>query len=531
METATEFSTELGLQRLWGRRLTGNNLYEEDLGVLLQDRDVFPSAQIEIDEDAKSRPSSPCPPCQDPFYQDLVQSTFVPICQTECKKCTPEIKSVELNGASIKDIPAIYRIKNIKKHEFPAIGIYVDPRIVPGFKYRVRPIHQNGHQEKWLFKRRALELESIGRGYSRRITFKADRGNLNNNSNYFWADSRPEGFAFEIELVSPGDKFTIFDANRVPVGTLEITRNQVAQEEVGHRVLEDGCVEKTARVRSLCKVEWYEENNGDLIVPMSGVAISVKCKGIIKTRLIGVTIGSHPRRGFTLKAGINNRLRSTKVRGESIQDVPTTYTITGLDAHELPVIGTYVDPRIVPGFYYRVRPAGGKRRPLFNGRILKLISIGMGYGKRITFAPDSLNNPENYFWSDTHPEGLGFEPSAVRAGMKFEIIAGNLRLGEATVFRADAPQIEKEQEIMKNNTKEITIIKHIHVDITCHVTIDTRFDKSSEPVLMRISGTALVMKSPKNPEAQVLKIENIGLDSQLNILFSTQWDQLVFVPV
>lgn len=108
-------------------------------------------------------------------------------------------------------------------------------------------------------------------------------------------------------------------------------------------------------------------------------------------------------------------------------------------------IGTYIDPRIIPGFYYRVRPAAGKRRPLFNGKILKLVSTGMGYGKRITFASESLNHPENYFWSDSHPDGLGFEPSAVRAGMKFEILAGNLRLGEATVFRADAPQIEKEQ--------------------------------------------------------------------------------------
>lgn len=45
----------------------------------------------------------------------------------------------------------------------------------------------------------------------------------------------------------------------------------------------------------------------------------------------------------------------------------------------------------------------------------------MGYGKRITFKPDSLNTPENYFWSDSHPEGVGMEPRAIHPGMKFSI--------------------------------------------------------------------------------------------------------------
>lgn len=44
---------------------------------------------------------------------------------------------------------------------------------------------------------------------------------------------------------------------------------QVPQEEVGHRILEDGSVEKTVRIRSLCKVEWYEDSNCDIVVPVS----------------------------------------------------------------------------------------------------------------------------------------------------------------------------------------------------------------------------------------------------------------------
>lgn len=47
MESATEqISQELGLQRLWGRRLTSNNLEDEELTVLLGDREAFPNAKV-----------------------------------------------------------------------------------------------------------------------------------------------------------------------------------------------------------------------------------------------------------------------------------------------------------------------------------------------------------------------------------------------------------------------------------------------------------------------------------------------------
>jgi hypothetical protein len=47
---------------------------------------------------------------------------------------------VHLDAAKLGDFPARYMIPAIKSHEFPAVGVYVDPRIVPGFRYRVRPI-------------------------------------------------------------------------------------------------------------------------------------------------------------------------------------------------------------------------------------------------------------------------------------------------------------------------------------------------------------------------------------------------------
>lgn len=47
---------------------------------------------------------------------------------------------LHLDAADLGDFPASYLIPALKPHEFPAIGVYVDPRIVPGFRYRVRPI-------------------------------------------------------------------------------------------------------------------------------------------------------------------------------------------------------------------------------------------------------------------------------------------------------------------------------------------------------------------------------------------------------
>lgn len=75
---------------------------------------------------------------------------------------------------------------------------------------------------------------------------------------------------------------------------------------------------------------------------MSGTAIATRGKQAPSASVIRITramIGSHPRKGFTLTPGINKKQRSTVVQGSTIGDVPTRYTIFGLEPHELPVIG------------------------------------------------------------------------------------------------------------------------------------------------------------------------------------------------
>lgn len=264
---------------------------------------------------------------------------------------------------------------------------------------------------------------------------------------------------------------------------------------------------------------------------MSGIAVCVKKKGSSKAcviRIITVTIGKeHHKRGFTLTPGLKSNWRRTTVSGGLIGDVPAKYTITGLKPYELPVIGTYVDPKIAPGFRYKVRLAASNRK-LFNGHALKLASIGMGYAKRLTFEPnqDNLNESNNHFWSDSNPDGYGFEPIAVDATMGFTIHAGGQNIGHAQIFRVDAPQEEVGQDIEK--TKDgARVIKYIEIDVTCHVTL---VPLNANEKVMRVTGTAVMVKNSKDKWAKLERIENIGLDSQINLLFIREHEELVFLP-
>lgn len=137
---------------------------------------------------------------------------------------------LKLDASSLGDLPAQYTICSLKPHQLPVVGVFIDPRVIPGFKYRVRPLPEVGKSStinKCLFNDRALTLRSIGRGYARRFTFEEDTSGKNHD-NYFWSDNRPEGYAFELELISEGDKFTFFDHYDEPQGTVEILKIEVS---------------------------------------------------------------------------------------------------------------------------------------------------------------------------------------------------------------------------------------------------------------------------------------------------------------
>ena len=56
----------------------------------------------------------------------------------ETEKGEPVFKV--LDGQDLNDIPAVYSVPTLQPYELAAIGTWIDKRIVPGFKYRVRAI-------------------------------------------------------------------------------------------------------------------------------------------------------------------------------------------------------------------------------------------------------------------------------------------------------------------------------------------------------------------------------------------------------
>ncbi|KAK4312464.1 hypothetical protein Pmani_016127 [Petrolisthes manimaculis] len=412
------------------------------------------------------------------------------------------------------DVPATFIVSGLRHYECPVMGMYVHPDIVPGFSYKVRQLHST----RMLFKGRSLVLESIGRGYGKRVTFVGD--SFNTNANYFWSDTHTQGYGFSIALVHQGDNFTIMDANNFTVATAQVNKVTEPQEEVEHTVNSLGCVEKKARVGLLCKVSYFDSARQQVhLLLVKGTAHAVKAKGsrsrAVLKKIVDCCVGEE--RGWTLVAGTDN-VRVSVVSGENINDVPTKYSIKGLLPHELPVIGTYVDARIATGFHYRVRPADS-RRPLFQGCPLLLQAIGRGYGKRLTFAGDKLNNNENYFWSDSNPEGYGFTIQAVSPGDYFRIRSScDEDLGRARVFRADVPQVEESTTI----STEGHLTKRVRVTLTCDITFNNEEDHT-----LIVTGTAVVER--RGRVARVSRLEEVALGSQINVLFRHSSKTLLFV--
>ena len=170
------------------------------------------------------------------MYKDKLKSLHKKHFQDRIHKreSTPNLRrkqTIILDACLIGNFPARYEIRSPASHQFPAIGVYVDERIIPGFKYKVRPLPgviDLTSKQKCLFGGRALVLKNIGRGYARRFTFEADENCLNNNENYFWSDNRPEGYAFELEMISEGDKFTVFDVHHEAQASMEIMKIDVS---------------------------------------------------------------------------------------------------------------------------------------------------------------------------------------------------------------------------------------------------------------------------------------------------------------
>lgn len=102
------------------------------------------------------------------------------------------------------------------------------------------------------------------------------------------------------------------------------------------------------------------------------------------------------------------------------------------------------------------------------------------------------------------------------------------------MFRADVPQVEEKTVYVDVPGKRGKAVeKYIHVDVVCHVKLATTGGGSvdSEVHLMKVSGVAQVRKEPGQAVAKLVKLYNVGLDSQLNLLFAHSQTELTFHPL
>lgn len=180
----------------------------------------------------------------------------------------------------------------------------------------------------------------------------------------------------------------------------------------------------------------------------------------------------------------------------------------------LALSGTYIDPRVVPGFRYRVRKLGSDCF-FFNGKAMALVGLGMGYGKRITFEGDTLNHNSNYFYSDTHPNGYGFSLVAAEPNDLFVVHDDTRPVAEA---RLENVLIEKElsSEVKENGS----LVKKVAITFTC--TVQYFGDKHGLMPLytserLHLDGMAIIVRNKRACKAYTKVIKHVELQHFGNV--------------
>ncbi|CAL1531423.1 unnamed protein product [Lymnaea stagnalis] len=191
--------------------------------------------------------------------------------------------------------------------------------------------------------------------------------------------------------------------------------------------------------------------------------------------------------------------------------IPAEYLVKGIKRHELPVIGVFVHKKICPGFRYKVRRANSKDF-FWQGKARTLESIGTGYGCRLTFTGDKLNYNENYFWSDSDPNGFAFSIQAVDVGQKFLIQdTYDKVIGEGVIER-----IHGAQEVKSVSADRKGVTQHVNVSITCCITYYKRHHHGLKELMVHenqetVSGEAVLFKARSSRQGALLAIEDVYL--------------------
>lgn len=74
-------------------------------------------------------------------------------------------------------------------------------------------------------------------------------------------------------------------------------------------------------------------------MPLSGTVVSIKTRSKATAEISKVLNVTIKKQRYYLVPGMQKVHRRCTVRGSDINDVPTKYTMTGLEHYEIPVVG------------------------------------------------------------------------------------------------------------------------------------------------------------------------------------------------
>lgn len=83
---------------------------------------------------------------------------------------------------------------------------------------------------------------------------------------------------------------------------------------------------------------------------------------------------------------------------------------------------------------------------------------------------------------------------------------------------------------MQTDDGRCAIVKYIHVNVMCHLKLTINGTRREEQ-LLKVYGLAVVRKEPHANKSRIIRVENVGLDSQLYLLFVRNHTELTFVPI
>lgn len=167
--------------------------------------------------------------------------------------------------------------------------------------------------------------------------------------------------------------------------------------------------------------------------------------------------------------------------------------------------GTYADKDIIPGFMYKVRK-NMTDDYLFEGKAKYLESIGLGYGKRITFEGDTLNENENFFWSDSRIHGYGFLLQTIRNEDTFHILDTKTgqKVGRVLI---NNPALKDDEVITTTVGEKGYIEKEVNVQFTCDVIlIDYSNNQNIFIEDVSVQGKAIVVRENMFSKAKINQI-------------------------